>query len=621
MTQVGSVRNDHVLNLVRSARWTQPLLLGTCAALLISACGGGGSSTTVGVDPGGPLDVKLTLLHNNDGESQLISASGAPDFGGVARFATLVDQLRAEAESLDDQGGFTSVPLLVTSGDNTLAGPEFDAGLRNAEAGGRIYDAIALDLIGYDAFALGNHDFDFGPDVLAIFIEDFVTPPFAPFLSANLDFSGESALAALEAADRIAASSVITVSGQQFGIVGATTEELRSISSPRNVSIGSVGPAVQAEVDSLTAQGINKIIFISHLQSVNEDLDLIGTLSGIDIAVAGGGDELLANSGTLLVPGDEGTEFGGYPLTATDATGQSVPVVTTPGEYKYVGRLIVDFDAAGNVIGIDPSSGPVRVSGVAPDGVAADAEIQTQVVDPVSAALDELANNVIATSQVALEGRRSPGIRTEETNLGNLVADALRWQAEQLAAEFNVPVPDVALQNGGGIRNNSLIPAGPFTELDTFDILPFPNFVTVIPNIPRDQFKEILENAVSEVENSGGRFAQVSGFRFTYNPSGTPQEVDDDGNVLAAGNRIIDVTLDNGTVIVSDGVVQSGDDLTIATIDFLARGGDQYPYRDADFNSVGVSYQQALRNYVEEELGGLISTADYPEGGEGRITP
>jgi hypothetical protein len=105
-----------------------------------------------------------------------------------------------------------------------------------------------------------------------------------------------------------------------------------------------------------------------------------------------------------------------------------------------------------------------------------------------------------------------------------------------------------------------------------------------------------------------------------WDPNGTPQELDDNGNVLVPGSRVVDITLSDGTPIVQGGNVVAGNDLAIATIDFLARGGDQYPYRGAPFTSVGVSYQQALANYIVNGLNGVISAADYPEGGEGRIT-
>jgi len=235
---------------------------------------------------------------------------------------------------------------------------------------------------------------------------------------------------------------------------------------------------------------------------------------------------------------------------------------------------------------------------------------------------------VIGTSEVDLDGLRS-SVRSMETNEGNLIADSQKWQAEQLAAAYGVPEPDVAIQNGGGIRNNTVIPAGPITELDIFGMVPFPNFVSVVPDIPRDQFKEILENAVACTQSNdfavnplcgSGRFAQVSGFSFTWTASGTGMIIDADGNVVTPGMRVLDVVLDDGTVIVDDGVVQPGDPITIAIVDFLARGGDQYPFREAEFTTIGVTYQQALSNYIVNGLGGVISAADYPEGGEGRIT-
>jgi hypothetical protein len=166
-----------------------------------------------------------------------------------------------------------------------------------------------------------------------------------------------------------------------------------------------------------------------------------------------------------------------------------------------------------------------------------------------------------------------------------------------------------------------LIPAGPITELTTFAIAPFGNFVSIVPDIPPAQFKEIMENSVRSIPLADGRFAQVSGFTLVYNPAGTAQEVDNDGNVLSPGNRVLEIRLDNGTYIVQNGAVVAGaPSVSISTNDFSARGGDQYPFRGAPFTTVGVTYQQALSNYIVNALGGLISAADYPEGGEGRIT-
>jgi 5'-nucleotidase len=575
----------------------------------------------------GEVDFCLTLLHNNDGESDLINAGDGAlaSFGGAARFATLVDRLRAAAET-DDAATAEAVAcarpglgkraaLVVSSGDNFLASPEFNASLVR---GTPFYDGLALDLIGYDALAIGNHEFDFGPDVLADFIESFPATQ-APFLSANLDVAGEPRLAALASSGRIARSVVVKKRGESIGIIGATTPLLPAISSPRNaVASALVAQAINDEAAALEARGVNKIIVISHLQSLAEDLALVPSLRGVDIVVAGGGDNLLANAGTLLLPG--AASQGAYPTLATDATGRRVLVVTTEGGYRYVGRLIAGFDKAGEIVTWNERSGPVRVSGVAPDAVPADAEVQARVVDPVATYVQALEQNVIAQSAVALDGRRSPGVRTQETNLGNLVADALLWQARQRAAQFGQPQPQVGIQNGGGIRNNSLIPAGPLSEKTTFDVLPFANFVSIVPGVPREQFKEILENAVSRVAFADGRFAQVAGFRFSWSASGTAQVVTNDGVVTTPGTRVREVVLDDGTVIVQGGAVLPGAPIAIATIDFSARGGDQYPFRGAPFATVGVTYQLALANYLAEALGGQVTSAQYPAAGSGRIT-
>lgn len=546
------------------------------------------------------VDYILTVLHNNDGESNLVDAgTGLEDFGGVARFATVVADAKAAATPGNKNGA-----IMVSSGDNFLAGPEFNASLD----AGIWYDAIALDMLGYDAIQLGNHDFDFGPDTLAAFIsEGFSSPGTPPYIAANLDFSAEPALQALADAGVIVGSTVVEEDGKKFGITGVVTPNLPFISSPGGTVVDpALTIVLQAEIDALEADGIDRIILISHLQGVDEDIDLAATLEGVDVMVAGGGDEVLANPGDLLVPGD--TPFGLYPLIAIDLNGTAIPVVTTAGNYKYLGALSVDWDKSGNVIGW--TGGPIRVSGVAPDAVAADPVMQAAVVDPVSDFLDLLASTEVATTEVGLDAIRSH-IRSVETNEGNLIADAYFWQATQKAAEFGVSFPDVALTNGGGIRNDSIIPAGSLTVLDTFSMLPFGNFIAMVEHVSRDDFKALLENAVSRMNADGtssgsgtGRFAQISGFTMEYDSS------------LAEGSRVLEVVLDAGsTTIVSGGAVVAGGDLTIATNAFSASGGDEWfgGPPGAPFTTLGVTDQQTLQNFLEGPLAGLVTAAAYPE--------
>jgi 5'-nucleotidase len=512
---------------------------------------------------------------------------------------------------------------MLSSGDNFLAGAEFAASLDN---GVPFYDSTAMSLIGYDAIAIGNHEFDFGPDVLADFIQG-VSPP-TPFLSANIDVSAEPSLLALQQAGRIAKSTIIEERDELIGVIGATTPQLPNISSPRNVIVNDVAPAVQAEVDALELLGVDKIILISHLQNIAEDQALAPLLSGVDVMIAGGGDELLANAWNPLSPGDAPSlVVGPYPLTATDADGESLPIITTAGGYKYVGRLVVGFDANGEVLDVDEGrSGPVRVVGFGDDAVSPDPAVQAQVVEPVNAFVAGLAANVLATSEVDLDGTR-PAIRLRETNLGNLTADSLLWQGQQSAAGFGVDTPQISLQNGGGIRNESLIPAGDITELHTFQILAFPNFVSVMEDVPATRLKDLLETSISALPGNNGRYGHWGGLSFTFDVTKPGRAINGTTCAVSApGERVQTISV-GGTLIYDASQVDPWlvDETTwtvdMASQDFTFRvgqtgfGGDCYDFGAAPFTTVGVTYQQALVNYLTspDGLDGVITAAQYPE--------
>ena len=192
-------------------------------ALVAGAVAASAASSVLAQGPG----FRLTILHTNDTESKLLyPSSGQPNYGGAARFKTKADELRAAALL---EGGV----VMVSSGDNYLAGPEFNASL-SLPAGSRYYDSIALQAIGYDAICLGNHDFDFGPEVLAAFIDGFTDG--TKFLSSNLDFSGEPVLDALYGAGRIAKRTTSVANGVTVGFVGATTPTCPSSARPATSS-------------------------------------------------------------------------------------------------------------------------------------------------------------------------------------------------------------------------------------------------------------------------------------------------------------------------------------------------------------------------------------------------
>jgi len=539
----------------------------------------------------------LTLFHNNDGESKLL---GDANFGGIAHFVTTINDRRAANAGRD--------LITLSSGDNFLAGAAFNASLATGPLGARTYfDADALHAIGYDAITLGNHDFDFGPAVLGDFISYYDSiGGSARFLSANLDFSGEASLQSLVTSGNIAKSTIVTRGGEQYGIIGATTTSLPIVSNPGAVTAGDVLSAVQAEVTSLQNAGVDKIILSSHLQGIGAELDLVSQLRGVDVVVAGGGDELLINVDNAR--NTVAQRSGPYPAIVQDADNNNVAVVTTVGEYFYVGELQVEFDANGNVENV--AGEPVVVDKAA---VSADASVVSGIINPLEAATAVANANVIATTDVFLEHNEGDPsgprvIRDRETNLGNLVADAFVWA---VALEDSGLTPGnalIGLTNAGGIRDNlddNL--DGDITQGEAQAVLPFSNTMAVIGNVDVAKLVNFLENSVSMLPGNG-RFAQISGISFDYNPS------------LAPGSRVREVRREGGDVLYTalDGVL-SGDIFDIATNSFLAAGGDGYDVNGTDVSILSTLYADALIGYLTQELGGIIDASDYPLSGLGRI--
>jgi len=554
----------------------------------------------------------LTLLHNNDGESQLINlGEGLENYGGVAHFKSRADSVKAWADSNSD--GW----IMLTSGDNFLAGPEWNASLDR----GIYFDALAIDRLGYHALCIGNHDFDSGPSVLAEFIDATgkVSSPW--FLSCNLDFTDEPALQAL-VEKKISGSRIFEIGGTVVAVIGATTPNVEFVSTTGNVNvINDVVGEITSEVAEATENGAQIIILVSHMQGIEEDIAMIGKLRDVDIVIAGGGDELLATlPDDQIIPGDESECYGDYPMYSEDANGQLVPVVTTRGNFGYLGVLVAEFDDNGVLLLVDDdNSGPRVIANEEVDGgVPANVEMMETVVRPVSKYMAALESRIIATSEVKLDGIRNH-VRTQETNEGNLIADALLWSAVQLHERYAAPRPEIALQNGGGIRNDSYIPAGEISELNTFNMLPFGNTLTIVHDLSPNELKSVMENSVSaEFGGSGtGRYAQIAGFKYEFDLSYPAQRYSDNFEVESCGERVRNAWLDDGTVLVVDGVVnEDAPHVDLATGNFLANGGDQYPLRHKARTLLGQTDQQALAAYLKHI--GIVTESAYPLEGQGR---
>ena len=571
----------------------------------------------LGVDAGPPectfgegeINRRLAILHSNDGASALVTEGQS---GGAGRFVTVMNRLQADARADD-----TPV-ITLTTGDNLLAGPTFAASL---EQGAPYFDAIALSAAGFDAMAVGNHDFDFGPQTFVDFVRSFdaviarygddqerLTAPVV--LAANLRVADEPAVQALKTEERLVQFAVI----DGVGLIGVSTPEIADISSPGKVVIDAARGAIEAAVATVQAEGVDVIVLVSHLRDAELEARLATEINGIDVVIAGSSDALLTADASVLHAGD--VSAGKYPRVICGPSGRAVLMVSTGGLYRYIGRLLVEIDTRGRVVRVDPLSGPVRVSGVGADAAMPDPFVQQAVIAPVRAALQTFADNEVALSSVELDGRRE-SLREGETNLGDLVADALLWEIEEFVFGTDAPTPDIGLINAGAIRNNSVLPPGSLTELDTFAMLPFASFVVEVP-VTRDELKALLEHGVAQVESGSGRFPQVAGMRFVWDPSRQPRQVDQLGNVLRPGARIISAALLDGTELIRAGAVVEGPILQMATLDFLSRGGDGYPFATGG-TGFGVSYQQALRDFVAGGLEGQITVDRYPVGGRGRI--
>ncbi len=625
------------------------LLLAACAPASDDAGGGATAPDPDFVsDPAvtlsGETDTTLQLLHASDQEAGLDAIDDAP------RFSSVLNALRDDYDTT----------LTLMSGDLYISGPFFSTTTGQA-------DIRIMDALGTQAAAFGNHEFDLGTSVVADLIAaeepaegeeaaaDLYPGTTFPYLSSNLDFSGSN-LADFVVPDgqeastipnSIARSTIITAGGATFGVVGVTTPLLPSISAPGDVVVSPSNPAdlealatiVQPVVDDLSAQGVDKIILLTHLQQLSNELELATLLNDVDIVVAGGSDTLLADDNDRLRAND--TRAGTYPLLRASATGQPVAVVNTAREYRYVGRLVAGFDAAGVLSEISDESGAYATDpeGVQATGNAAPAPEVVAATGEVRAVITELDGQIFGSTEFYLNGLRD-AVRTEETNLGNLSADA------NLAAARAVdPTVDVSIKNGGGIRasigavepgQGNLIPpvanpltgkeAGQISLLDIQNALRFDNSLSIL-TLTAAQLKAVLEHGVaaSEPGATPGQFPQVGGISFSFDP-GLPGSVySEDGELVTPGERIRSAAILNDDGSVKDVLVENGQlvgdperPIRVVTLGFLADGGDSYPFpADAAREDIEPAEQAALGEYLGEI--GTFTGADTPAAEDTRI--
>ncbi|GAB6844584.1 hypothetical protein JCM2811A_35860 [Methylorubrum rhodinum] len=611
-----------------------------------------GTVTAYEVDLPETTPYRLQILHASDFEAGLDAVDRAGNFAAIVDY---LEDTEANSITLSSGDNFLPSPFFAAGSDASLKEVYetalethygLAAGTLNITPGFGTADISMLNIIGIQASAIGNHEFDAGTNALANIMRQTTGFPGAqfPYLSANLDFSGDANLRGLytsdirDAADytgfppavgvgannkKIAPATIITENGEKIGIVGATTQIVQSISSTGGVEV--IGPnaddmaalaaVLQPTIDALIAQGIDKIVLVSHLQQLSLEKALAPLLKGVDVIVAGGSHTLMADADDVargLQPGDTAAET--YPFVTTNADGKTTVIVNTANEYSYVGRLVVEFDENGDIIAdsLDPSlngayattdkavddlyANPIDIDGdgtvdTDPFAEGTRGDLVNDIAEGVGAVINGQDANIFGKTSVYLEGRRGE-VRTEETNLGNLSADANLWYAQK--ADDTVLV---SIKNGGGIRDSigaiSADPANPaelppaanpeagkaegdVSQLDIANSLRFNNALSLVTLTP-EQLLAVLEHAVAATAPGAtpGQFAQIGGISFSYDAD------------RPAGERVVSAALideaGNPTrALVEDGAVVAGAPtaIRVVTLSFLVTGGDGYPFDD-----------------------------------------
>jgi len=556
---------------------------------------------------------RLQLLHFAD-----VDGGGTAAMFNVDEFSALVDHFRSEDPDRT---------ILLSSGDNYIPGPIFEASTDDRMAAvigepGQGRGEIAIqNRMGVQVTAVGNHDLDTGPSGFAGIIQPDGDYPGAtwPYISVNIDFTADSNTAPLLQAPRqeasilppgsLARSVVITVDGERVGIVGAVTPTLPSITSVGNLKLSpspfqedaagfdALAAVIQEEVDALTAEGINKIILAAHMQRINVERNLATRLRDVDIIVAGGSNTILADSNDLLREGD--SAGGDYPEIYTSAGGEPVLLVNTAGDYNYLGRLVVKFDENGVILTdeLDPAKNGAwaAIPAVVEQLKAEPIPEVVEVANVIREILGELDGDAYGITKVFLEGRRSQ-VRSRETNLGNLTADANLWYAQLLDID-NPPL--ISVKNGGGIRapigivsvppgeddevvllppaaNDFGKPEGGISQLDIQTSLAFNNGLALV-DMTAPELRDLLEELVK------GNFGHTAGLRVEFDRSFQARANGDTNRGLATDGRQVremEVCLgdwnagacDGGweTVVTNGATQETGRSYRVVALDFLA---------------------------------------------------
>lgn len=513
------------------------------------------------IDLKGPSGFPLTVLHTNDTHANLDTVSSP---NNILRRLTAIKEAKASAAN----------PILVDAGDVFSGTLYFNKYLGQA-------DLEFMNLAGYDAMTFGNHEFDKNSTVLA----DFIGNAKFPFVSSNVNFSADAILSGMFEEEignpgsdaTIYPALIMDVAGEKVGMIGLTTEDTANIASPGDVTFEDAETKAAATVALLQEADINKIIVLSHL-GYDADVELAKAVEGIDIIVGG-------HSHTKL---DE---------AVVDNTDPNAPkLIVQAGEKgQFLGRLEVMFNDEGVLTEWDEELISVDAKVEAAYILAEDAEAKTILDTKYKPGIVELSAIEIGNTDVVLNGVRAD-VRSQETNLGNLIADGMLAAAK--AAGTNAVI---ALQNGGGIRDS--INEGPITLGEVMTVIPFNNDLVTI-TLTGQEIKDALENGVSTVTTTkDGRFPHISGMRFDYDSTKPVNE------------RVVRVQVKSGNQYLP---LDMNATYEVATNAFTAKGGDFYAsfekaYKEGRVNLLYLPDYEVFTNYIQK-VGTITSATSAVEG-------
>ena len=502
------------------------------------------------------LNGDIVILHTND-------VHGA--IAGYAKVAALKDAYEA-------RGAYV---LLMDAGDFIQGDPTVSTS-EGATA------VELMNLAGYDVVSLGNHEFDYGYQNL----KDLEADADFAIVDANVLYNGRVAFE-----DNL----VFTApDGTKIGVFGLDTPETATKAHPAKIqgvtflAGEDLYDCAQEQVDALTAEGCNYVICLGHLgiddeSAGNRSIDLLENVDGIDVFIDGHSHSTRADL-----------------LDATDGTGMVGNTMVTSTGTKLESIGVVTIDAEGV---ITTSTTPVA------DLTAEDADVAARAA-AIQKEIDDEYGTVFAKTEVALNGEREPGNRTEETNLGDLITDALVWGAEREGTEV-----DAAVTNGGGIRAS--IAAGDITKKDINTVLPFGNTLSIV-QVTGAELLEALEASTYCTPTSIGGFPQVSGIEFTVDTT----KAYDQGELYPGSTYYGPKSIQRVTIETVGGEpFDANATYTIATNDFMAAGGDTYyAFAAASVNyDLGIAMDEVVMDYITDELKGTVTEEAYGEPA-GRIT-